>query len=252
MRNELQTFISEEFGRVRTFAINGEPWFVARDVAAALGYKNPQKAIRDHVDDEDKGVNEAFTPGGLQRLPVINESGLYSLVLSSKLPTARKFKRWITREVIPAVRKTGAYFTDSVLEQLLADPDQAQMLVIEYARQVAENERLEFELGEALPKARYFDRFVDPAGCTSIRVTAKELRVSEKHLVKYLLGRHYLYRSISGSLMPYAAHIRDGLFVIKDFYRNYGAESGQYTLITARGKKYFLDRVSEIMDETAP
>lgn len=95
--------------------VNNEPWFVGKDVAMVLGYSNPQKAIRDHVEDEDKGVNEMFTPGGKQQLPIINESGLYSLILSSKLPTAKQFKRWVTSEVLPTIRKHGAYMTPETL-----------------------------------------------------------------------------------------------------------------------------------------
>lgn len=106
---ELKIFENPAFGQVRIVEREGEPWFVGKDVAAALGYQNPQRAIRDHVDDEDKGVTEMVTPGGIQPVPIINESGLYSLVLSSKLPTAKAFKRWITSEVIPSIRKTGGY-----------------------------------------------------------------------------------------------------------------------------------------------
>lgn len=95
--------------------VNNEPWFVGKDVAMVLGYSNPQKAIRDHVEDEDKGVNEMFTPGGKQQLPIINESGLYSLILSSKLPNAKQFKRWVTSEVLPTIRKHGAYMTPETL-----------------------------------------------------------------------------------------------------------------------------------------
>src|SRR5699024_2851003 len=107
--NNLTIFESPEFGSIRTVELDGEPWLVGKDVATALGYKNPQEAIRTHVDDEDKGVSEILTPGGKQSVPIINESGLYSLVLSSKLPTAKQFKRWITSEVIPAIRKNGGY-----------------------------------------------------------------------------------------------------------------------------------------------
>ena len=107
--NNLTIFESPEFGSIRTVEEDGEPWLVGKDVATALGYKNPQEAIRTHVDDEDKGVSEILTPGGKQSVPIINESGLYSLVLSSKLPTARKFRRWVTSEVLPSIRKTGGY-----------------------------------------------------------------------------------------------------------------------------------------------
>ena len=112
--NELQVFNFEQ-SQVRIIEQNGEPWFVGRDVAEILGYANPQKAIREHVDEEDKGVNEMDTPGGIQQLVIINESGLYSLILSSKLPTAKQFKRWITFEVIPSIRKHGAYMTEKTL-----------------------------------------------------------------------------------------------------------------------------------------
>ncbi len=122
--NQMQTFNNPDFGDIRTVLVDGEPWMVGRDVATALGYSNPQKAIRDHVDDEDKGVNESFTPGGLQNTTIINESGLYSLILSSKLPTAKKFKRWVTSEVLPAIRKTGSYAQRQDVMQL---PDVAPM-----------------------------------------------------------------------------------------------------------------------------
>lgn len=120
--NELKVFNNPEFGKVRTVEINGEPWLVGKDVAAAFGYQNPQRAIRDHVDEEDKGVTEMVTPGGKQSVPIINESGLYSLVLSSKLPGAKKFRRWVTSEVLPSIRKTGHYtakpMTDYQMESI--------------------------------------------------------------------------------------------------------------------------------------
>lgn len=120
--NELKVFNNPDFGKVRTVEINGEPWLVGKDVAAALGYQNPQRAIRDHVDEEDKGVTEMVTPGGKQSVPIINESGLYSLVLSSKLPGAKKFRRWVTSEVLPSIRKTGHYtakpMTDYQMESI--------------------------------------------------------------------------------------------------------------------------------------
>ena len=107
--NDLTVFENPEFGAIRTVELDGEPWLVGKDVAEALGYTNPRKALIDHVDDEDKGVTKCYTPGGDQDMTIINESGLYSLVLSSKLPTARKFKRWVTSEVLPSIRRTGQY-----------------------------------------------------------------------------------------------------------------------------------------------
>lgn len=107
--NELKIFTNKEFGEVRTVIQDGDPWFAGRDVAVALGYTNPQKAIRDHVDDEDRGVNEMDTPSGKQNLLVINESGLYSLAFGSKLESAKRFKHWVTSEVLPTIRKAGSY-----------------------------------------------------------------------------------------------------------------------------------------------
>ena len=121
--NEVQIFNNEEFGRVRTLVIDGEPWFVGKDVAEILGYSNTRKALADHVDEEDKGVTKCDTLGGVQDLTVINESGLYGLILSSKMPNAKKFKHWVTCEVLPAIRKHGIYATDNVIDNILNNPD---------------------------------------------------------------------------------------------------------------------------------
>ncbi len=107
--NDLQIFTNPEFGEVRTVELNGEPWLVGKDVAAALGYKEPTKAVREKVDPEDKGVSKIDTPSGTQDMLIINESGFYSLVLSSKMPKAKRFKRWVTADVLPAIRRNGAY-----------------------------------------------------------------------------------------------------------------------------------------------
>lgn len=116
----IQIFTSPEFGDIRTVDQNGEPWFVGKDVAAALGYGNPQKAIRDHVDEQDRGVNEMDTPGGKQPIAIINESGLYSLIFGSKLEGAVRFKRWVTSEVLPALRKTGSYMMPKLSKEMQA------------------------------------------------------------------------------------------------------------------------------------
>lgn len=116
----LQTFQNLEFGEIRSMTIDGEPYFVGKDVAAALGYSNPRKAIGDHVDEEDKGVTKCDTLGGGQNLTIINESGMYSLILSSKLEGAKRFKRWVTSEVLPSIRKTGAYATNSTAAEYKA------------------------------------------------------------------------------------------------------------------------------------
>lgn len=117
--NELQIFNSEEFGDIRTVTIDNEPWFVGKDVATALGYSNPQKAVRDHVSEEDRGVNEMDTPSGRQNLAIINESGLYTLIFGSKLESAKRFKHWVTSEVLPAIRRTGGYKKPMTVEEQL-------------------------------------------------------------------------------------------------------------------------------------
>ena len=118
--NEMTVFQNRDCGAVRSLTMDGEPWFVGKDVAVSLGYANPQKAIRDHVDDEDRTVNDSFTVNGTA-VSLINESGLYSLILSSKLPDAKKFKRWVTSEVLPAIRKTGRFAMDGPVDRLTPD-----------------------------------------------------------------------------------------------------------------------------------
>lgn len=119
--NEVQIFNNPEFGEIRSVLVEGEPWFVGRDVAEALGYEKPTDAVRKHVDKEDRGLSKMETPSGTQGMTIINESGLYSLIFSSQLPTAKKFKRWVTSEVLPAIRKTGSYATALTPLQLHGD-----------------------------------------------------------------------------------------------------------------------------------
>ena len=120
--NNLKIYNSDEFGQIRTVTINNEPWLVGKDVAEALGYERTADAIRQHVEDEDKGVGEIQTPGGIQKMTIINESGLYSLIFGSKLESAKRFKHWVTSEVLPAIRKTGQYTKPMTL------PEQIQVL----------------------------------------------------------------------------------------------------------------------------
>ena len=150
----LQIFKNKEFGEIRTMIIDGEPWFVGKDVAVALGYTNPQKAIRDHVDDEDKTLNELFTVNGTQGI-LINESGLYSLVLSSKLPSAKKFKHWVTSEVLPSIRKTGMYQLRGMSKELQAIIMQDQKIqVIEQKVEKLENTMtLDYAQQQSIKKA---------------------------------------------------------------------------------------------------
>ena len=127
--DDIKIFKNEEFGEVRTLVVNNEPWFVGNDVARILGYSQTAKAVREHVDADDKGVSVLDTPGGNQQVTIISESGLYSLILSSKLPTAKQFKHWVTSEVLPAIRKTGGY--------MISKADDTPELIMARALQIA-------------------------------------------------------------------------------------------------------------------
>lgn len=144
--NAMQVFNNPEFGKVRTIVINNEPWFIGKDVADALGYSNPRKALNDHVDNEDKGVTKCDTLGGAQKTTVINESGVYALIFGSKLPTAKKFKHWVTSEVLPDIRKHGLYAKQSVIDMMINDPDSCIALLTKYKEEKQEKERLQAEL----------------------------------------------------------------------------------------------------------
>ena len=246
--NELMIFNNPEFGEIRTVEVNGEPWFVGKDVATALGYgegKSLANAVANHVDEEDKGVTELMTPGGNQKMVIINESGLYSLVLSSKLPGAKRFKRWITSEVIPSIRKHGAYLTPETLEAAILKPD--TMIRLCTARKEEQDKRKALEAANATlavdnqimrPKADYFDELVDRNLLTSFRETAKQLDVKEKAFVQFLLDKKYIYRDKKGKLMPYADK-NAGLFEIKECFNEKTQWSGTQTLITPKGRETF-------------
>lgn len=226
--NNLAIYENEEFGTVRTVVVDGEPWFVGKDVAEALGYSNSRKALLDHVDDEDKGVTNCDTLGGNQNLTIINESGVYALIFGSKLPNAKKFKHWVTSEVLPSIRKTGSYNLPGTYKEAL------QQLLL----QVEENERLALENSEMKPKAEYFDDLVDRKLLTNFRDTAKELGVKPKKFLDFLEDKKYIYRDAQGTIKPYSEK-NDGLFELKEYKGRYSSHAGQQTLITPRGREVF-------------
>lgn len=184
----LEIFKNEEFGEVRTITIDDEPYFVGKDVALILGYTNPQKALRDHVDEEDKTRNESFTVNGTQGI-LINESGLYSLILSSKLPNARRFKRWVTSEVLPAIRKHGMY----AINELIDNPDLGIAALNALKEEREKNKKLEKksmiqtqQISEMIPKVSYYDVVLNCKDLVSIGSIAKDYGWSAKKMNKYL------------------------------------------------------------------
>lgn len=198
--NEVTIFNNPEFGDIRTLEIDNEPWFVGKDVATILGYSNPQKAIRDHVDDEDRTVNDSFTVNGTA-LSLINESGLYSLVLQSKLPTAKQFKRWVTSEVLPTIRKHGAYMTPDVLAQTIQNPDFLIGLVTELKAEQERRKTAELtvsvqnqQIAELRPKASYYDVVLNCKDLMSICKIAKDFGKSAVWLNKWLHEKGIQYK----------------------------------------------------------
>lgn len=243
--NDMVTFEKAGLGKIRAVLIDGEAWLDGKDVAAALGYSNPQKAVRDHVDIEDKTVNELFTVNGTMAI-LINESGLYSLILSSKLPSAKTFKRWVTSEVLPQIRRTGTYGTMG--SYLIEDPaERARQWAKEYEQRKALEEKVE----EQRPKAQYFDALVDSKLLTNFRDTAKELHLPQDEFIEWLLNNGYIYRDSSAKIKPYAVHVKSGLFQVKDLATAAGF-SWTRTLITVKGKETFrlLLQVRNLEDKT--
>lgn len=199
--NELEVFNSSEFGQVRTVTIDGEPWFVAKDVATALGYSNTRDAIAKHVDDDDKNTVVIRDGKGNPNQTVINESGLYSLVLSSKLPTAKKFKHWITSEVLPAIRRHGAYMTPEKIEEALLNPDTLIRLATELKAEREARKHAELEaasakqvIGELKPKADYTDRILSSKGTVTTTAIAKDYGMSATGFNKLLHELHVIYK----------------------------------------------------------
>ena len=243
--NEIEIFKNPEFGEIRTLTIDGEPWFVGKDVAERLGYADTNKAIAMHVDEEDKLNDKTASSLGQRGGWVINESGLYSLVLSSKLSTAKAFKRWVTSEVIPAIRKHGAYATPITIDNIIADPDFGIRLLCDLKAERDKNKELQ-AINSALtvdkaimqPKAEFFDELVDRNMLTSFRDTAKELGIKEKVFIGFLIDKKYLFRDKKGKLTPYAGK-NDGLFEVKETFNEKTKWSGTQTMVTPKGLETF-------------
>lgn len=244
--NEVTVFNNTEFGSVRTIEVGGEPYFVGKDVAAALGYKNTSKALQDNVTEKHKVIAKVTTFGGDQDCIAIDEAGMYRLVFGSKLPNAEKFTDWVTSEILPSIRKHGAYMTDDTLEKALTSPDFLIQLATQLKQERERGKALEVKVSSLTvdkqimqPKADYFDELVDRNLLTGIRETAKELQVKPKAFVNFLLDKKYLYRDNKGKLMPYAKQVEANLFELKEFTNEMTGFSSTQTLITPKGKETF-------------
>lgn len=249
--NDLQIFENPEFGSVRTVEVNGTPWLVGKDVATALGYKNPQRAIRDHVDAEDKGVTKTVTPSGEQEMLIINESGLYSLVMSSKLPTAKKFRRWVTSEVLPSIRKHGAYMTPQTLQAAILNPDTMIQLCQQLKAEQDANQRLREDNAVLAPKGI----FADAVSASNKSILVGELAkllcqngvpMGQNRLFGWLRENGYLIRAPKRSdyNMPTQRAVEQKLFEVKE--STVVHSDGHTTLnktpkVTGKGQIYFVN-----------
>lgn len=256
MDNHLMIFESADFGRVRSVLKDGAPWFVAVDVCKALGLNQVTRAMS-RLDSDEGGLLEVPHPQNADKTIEINavsEAGLYHLILCSKKPEAKAFKRWITHEVIPSIRKHGAYMTDALLSRMDEHPE----LISEYIGKLrAENakanaarealKKAEAENARLAPKASYYDSFVGVESLTCLRYTAKELGVPQKKFIGYLLEKGYVFRDRhrSDRVFVRAGKRNDPLFVTRDFYLPNGTKS-EYTLVTPAGKAHFLKIAEKI------
>lgn len=221
--NEIQIFKNDEFGSIRTLEVDNEPWFVGKDVAEILGYSDPQKAIKMHVDDEDKLTRQIVVSGQNRQMYTINESGLYSLILSSKLPKAKQFKRWVTSEVLPTIRKTGGYVADEekFLDTYLPNANEQTKLMFKAQLNVikdlngkvglleTENARQRQIIGELKPKSDYTDKILNNKGLVTISQIAKDYGVSGQKM-NNLLHKFGVQYKQSGQWLLYAKYHNKG------------------------------------------
>lgn len=232
--NDMQIFNYNETP-VRTVMKDNEPWFVLKDVCEVLGIGTTAK-VAERLDADEKGMSEIHTLGGMQSVTIISESGLYNVILRSDKPQAKPFRKWVTAEVLPSIRRTGGY----IQGQDVLSPTELMAKALMVAQQtLAERDArissLTVENEIMFPKARYFDLLVDRNLLTSIRETAKQLEVKERDFVAFLIEKKFLYRDKKGKLMPYAG--REDLFEVKECINERTQWSGTQTMITPKGRE---------------
>lgn len=243
--NEVQIFENAEFGKVRTLTIDNEPYFVGKDVAEVLGYAKARNAIAAHVDEEDKkDAPIQGTLGGMQEMTIINESGLYSLILGSKLPSAKRFKRWVTSEVLPSIRKHGGYLTPDKVEEVLLNPD----TIIKLATALKEERA---KVAEMQPKALFADAVSTSETSILIGELAKLIKqngidIGEKRLFEWMRGNGYLIsRKGLDWNMPTQRSMNLGIMEIKERTVNNPDGSVRITKtpkVTGKGQVYFVNK----------
>lgn len=237
--NELQVFTNDMFGSVRTVVINDEPWFVGKDVAIALGYKRPADALTTHVDDDDKLIR-CFTDSGQGRnLYIVNESGLYSLIFGSKLQTAKQFKRWVTSEVLPQIRKTGGYIPISNHDDeitIMAKAHQILEKTLKEKDSIIESKSKALSIAQ--PKADLYDKLMNAEGYFSFNVAAKELGIGRNKLMAKLRDKGILFRD-GLSNIAYQQYCDRGYFVVKHSIGKNGIACG-VTKVTPKGLEYLF------------
>ena len=216
MDNNIKVFENSEFGKVRTVILNDEPWFIGKDVTDILGYQNGSRDINRHVDEDDRQNYQNGTFESNRGMAIINESGLYSLILSSKLPTAKKFKRWVTSEVLPSIRKHGAYMTEDIIKKAMVEPDFIIKLATELKKEQEQNKQLtetcsqqQQVIGELKPKADYVDRILKSNSLVTITQIAKDYGMSGQGMNKVLHDLHIIY-SCNKQWLLYSQHQAKG------------------------------------------
>lgn len=232
--NELKVFHYQE-NDVRTVEKDGEPWFVLKDVCQVLGMSNPT-AVADRLDEDERAKLDLGRQG---QAWAINESGLYNVILRSDKPEAKPFRRWVTAEVLPSIRRHGGYIAGQ--EQMSPEELMAAALVMADKKlrdREARLSELTVQNQLLLPKAEYFDELVDRNLLTSFRETAKQLEVGEKEFIRFLMEKKYIYRDKKGKLMPYAEK-NSGLFEVKECFNDKTRWSGTQTLVTPKGRETF-------------
>ncbi len=238
--NQIQVFTNEQFGKIRTVMIDGEPWFVAKDAALALGYSKPLNAVERHIDEDDslkRGLIDSV--GRTQEAIFINESGLYSLILSSKLPTAKMFKRWVTSEVLPSIRKTGSYATPEAIYKTLIEPKNLIIVLETLAEEQAKNKRLTAENAVLSVKAKYYDQILASSEAMPITQIAKDYGMSAITLNKMLSDLMIQYKRC-GTWILYQLYTDKGYTQTRTFVINEN-QSKSYTCWTQKGRLFLYN-----------